>query len=408
MAYSATSLDLDQSFQAAVRLSETVSDQSQQILQADERISQTRGNLFPTVSGSASYLIQQAPSDPVAQSFFPTSQPNIKVSASQPLFRGLREFAALRQANRLAEAQGHNKGMVLMQLYNDVAQNFFMLLGYDQEMTNLKTQLKLYQDRIDELKLRTRTGQSSASDALTAEASQAVVQAQLKQINRDYKATWEVFSFLTGFSSDIQLTYKLDISKEDRPLDFYTKRLDERPDIKAAIEKVEAAEEGVSIAKGAHLPSADLLGNYYFLRPSGVFSEIRWDLQATLTIPIFSGGIIQSQVHQATSQRIQADLALSRVRRVAEQEVKTLFENYHSDLEQLTALERSMELNEKNYHILKRDYSRGLTRNLDVLQALTQFQESKRALDRTRWSAQATWTRLQILSAVRSLSELRK
>ena len=61
-----------------------------------------------------------------------------------------------------------------------------------------------------------------------------------------------------------------------------------------------------------------------------------------------------------------------------------------------------MKLAEQNYSVLKKDYSRGLTRNIDVLQAVSQFQESKRALNRARWNTQADLTRLQLISTLRN------
>jgi outer membrane protein len=408
-AYSDNSFGLEECFQAALSANEQVAYQEQQVIQAEERVAQARGNLYPNVSGSAVFAFTQAPSDPVAQSFYPTYQPNVKLTAAQPLFRGLREFAALRQANQISAMEGHTKEMVLIQIYSEVALHFFTLLGAEEELSNLKTQIQLYDDRISELNQRKITGQSGASEVLTARASQALVQAQFKQLNRERNATWEIFSFVTGLSADVSLHYDRPLTPpEVKPMSYYLETLQTRPDVLAAQDRFKAANEVVTIAKGAHLPSIDFLGNYYLVRPVGVFNDIRWDFQFTLSIPIFAGGIIQSQVQQAVSQRIQADLTLSRTLRLATQEVKTLYENYELDRDQLIALEASKDLNEKNYQVLKSEYSKGLTRNIDVLKALTDFQESKRALNRVQWSTQATWNRLQVLSAARPLSQTRK
>jgi outer membrane protein len=408
-AYSNTSFGLDECFQAAIATNEVIASHGQQVIQAKEIVAQARGSILPNISGYGTFAFSQAPSDPVAQSFYPTYQPNVRLAVTQPVFRGLREFAALRRANQIAEMEGHNKEMALIQLYNDVAFNFFALLAYEQELSNLKTQLQLYDERISELNQRQLTGQSSSSEVLTARATQALVQADYKQVNRNRNATWEVFSFLTGLAPGVTLRYELPrTNPKVKPISYYIESLQSRPDIQAAKEGFQAANESVTIARGAHLPSVDFQGNYYLVRPVGVFSEIRWDFQLTLSIPIFAGGIIQAQVRQAESQRVQADLALSRTVRLAEQAVRTLYENYELDSDQLISLETSTELNEKNYQALKSDYSKGLTRNLDVLVALTQLQESRRALNRVRWNTQATWQSLQVLSAARTLSQNRK
>lgn len=398
---------LDSSFQSAVRKSETLSDQDQQVVQAQERIAQARGSFFPNISGSAAYFVQQNPTDPVAQSIFPSSQPTVKLTATQPVFRGLRDFATLSQLGRHREAAEFAKEQALVQLYKDVLQNFFNILSLEQELKNLETQIGLYADRINDLHLRTRTGESSASDALSAQATQAGVKAQAKRIQGQIKAAREAYTYLTGLPQDTPLA---PIHVGDLPpslaLQEYMNGIEHRPDIRSAKQNLEASEAGVSSAKGGHLPTADLLANYYLIRPVGVFSDIRWDVQATLTLPIFSGGVTQSQVAEAASKRMQAELALSKARRLAEQEIRSVYETYQTDLEEVSALQLAMTLAEKNYQVLKRDYARGLTRNIDVLSALTQFQESKRALDRSRLNAQADHLRLGVISTQQALPQL--
>ena len=84
-----------------------------------------------------------------------------------------------------------------------------------------------------------------------------------------------------------------------------------RPEVTGQVSTREAAEEGVNIAWGGHLPTVGLTGDYYFTRPQGYSNGISWDFQFTLTVPIFEGGVIQSQVRAAASQERQAELTLS-------------------------------------------------------------------------------------------------
>jgi outer membrane protein len=65
------------------------------------------------------------------------------------------------------------------------------------------------------------------------------------------------------------------------------------------------------------------------------------------------------------------------------------------DASQLAALEKATEAARKNYEAQRHDYRLGLVTNLDVLQALTTFQENQRALDRARYTAKIDFFRLQ-------------
>jgi len=88
-------------------------------------------------------------------------------------------------------------------------------------------------------------------------------------------------------------------------------------------------------------------------------------------------------------------LDVSRTQRLAEQEVRSLYQSVVLDRSQLAALETAVEATRKNYEAQQRDYRYGLVTNLDVLQALTVYQENERALDRARYTAKLNYVRLQ-------------
>lgn len=395
-------LTLETCFQAATQRNETLLDYDQQILQSREQLSQAKGSMLPNISGSASHFIQDGLHNQF-ENIFPLSQSTVKITANQPIFRGLRDFAVLKQLGRSQEAKELFKEQARIQLYVEVVTHYFNILSLEQEIKNLEAQVALYGDRIEDLHRRAKTGESSASDSLTAQATQAGVQAQAKRIRGQWKTARESLHFLTGLSEDAPLVpYTGEALMPLPAVQTYLSSLESRPDIRAAQLVVEAAEASVSNAKGAHLPSADLSANYYLFRPAP-FDQSRWDVQATLTLPIFAGGATQAKVAEAASKRTQAEIALSKARRLAEQEVRALYEAYDTDLEEVKALERSMGLAEKNYGVLKKDYTKGLTRNIDVLSALTQFQESKRALDRSRFTAHSDLLRLKAVSTKQPL-----
>src|SRR3970282_842459 len=142
---------------------------------------------------------------------------------------------------------------------------------------------------------------------------------------------------------------------------------------------VTAAQENMSVAKGAKLPTVDLTANRYLDR-SGSLKDSTWDVAVELNVPLYSGGLLQSQVREAISQQTQAELAVSQVTRQAEQEIRALYQSVVYDSAQLDALEKATVAARKNYEAQQRDYRFGLVTNLEVIQALTAFQENKGAL----------------------------
>jgi outer membrane protein len=398
LAASAFATTLDESYSAALKRSETLSAQEKQALIADERYNQARGNILPNISANGSYLVQEQTGDPLTQAFFPHTAPEAKITLTQPIFRGLRELAALRQQGHLTRAEERATERAKLVLFNDVAHGYYVVLAAEQDVKNIENQLKLYDERITELTTRVRQGTSNKTDMLTLQASRANVTSQLENAKATVAAARESFVFLTGLPRETELAPVEGAYPKPAPLDSYLAKIESRPDMLDAKERDEAADEGVTIAKGAHYPSINFLGNYYFKRQSDVYKGIDWDVMFAASIPLFAGGTIEAQVRESVLVREQNDLLVSRRRRDAEREIRSLYSDYLAQLDSITALERSLEINERNYQLLKQDYRRGLTRNLDVLQALTSSEETRRALVRARYTSRDTWVQLQTAS----------
>ncbi len=383
---------LADAYAAALRQSETVATHGELIRQVEERYRQAVGSILPTVNAIATYTTQ----DPNAFLGYATGaqQSAVRLNATQPLFRGFREFAGLRYSERLVRAQGEARKQAELLLYLDVAQNFYALRSLETDLVNLDSEITLYERRIFDLRGRMKIGRSRLTEVLTTESAMLALRSQARAIGGQIRAAREVFAFLTGLPSTRVLKETFGNPATPQSLDAYLDRLEMRPDIRAGLERVAAAEESVGIASGAHWPSLDLNGNYYLLR-NGTASNATWDLQFVATLPLYAGGTVQSKVREAQSARSQEQLALDRLRRSAREEVASLYATLEADIEQVAELSRAAEVSVRNYQETSRDYRLGLSNNLEVLQALTAYQESHRSLDRARYSARLDRTRLE-------------
>lgn len=391
-------VDLNAAFQAALSQSETLASQERLVLIAEEHYSQAKGSLLPNLAINASYMIQDSPADPLAATFFPRFQPELKVTVRQPIFRGLREFAALRQSKSLINAEKYARESAIQFLYTDVSKSYHMVLGTEENLRSIQDQIKIVDDRTKELERRVQAGTSNETDLLAAQAARAKLKAELRTTQASISGARDAFAFLTALPSDTPLTPLPYIQHKLEPLANYLKEVERRPDIQGLTDRLQVYEDNVRIAKGAHAPNIDLLGNYYLKRQSEIYRGITWDVQAALSFPIFSGGVISSQVTESSLQKERADLELTRLRRQAEQQTRTLYNDYKMELESITDLEESVTLSEKNYQLLKRDFGRGLVRNLDVLQALTAAHEIRLELLRARFVARDKWVELNRVS----------
>jgi outer membrane protein len=391
---------LQSSYQAAVKRSETVAISIELINQAEERYRQGIGAILPNVSVVGSYLRQEQP-DNASSALYPGGQPLLKIQGTQVLFRGLREFAGLRQNQKLTQASQQDERQARTLLFNDVVQNFYTVLGLEKTLTNYNSEIGAYENRIKELRQRVRIGRSRESEVLTVEASLAGLRAQIESAKGQLNVARELYAFLTGMPAETPLQDDQPILRNVPPVEYYINGVEQRPDVAANKIRLGATEENLAIAKGAYLPSADFTGNYYLHR-FGATANVHWDIQFLATFPLYAGGTIDASVRQAASQIHQYELNMSLARRQGDEQIRAAYRTYAADQQQVEALRGSKLANERNLKAELTDYRLGLVTNLDVLNALISYQESERALDQAIFTTKLDYFRLESAAGMNS------
>jgi len=396
----AAGLTLDDAWTAALARSEAVGVAREQAVQAAERVRQAGGAVLPSVSGVASYLVQDEVKGALGKSIAPATQPFAKLTATQPLFRGLREFAALRAAKGLARAADESRRQAEAQLYGDVAQAYYAVLAAEADVAALASELDATATRITELEGRVRIGRSRQSEVLAARSARAGIEAQAAAFAGAVAAARDTLAFLTGLDPAVPLADAEPEPADPGALPDLLPRVADRPDVRAAALRADAAAEGVRVARGAWWPSLDLVGNYY-LKRTGVLEDSRWDAQLALTVPLFTGGVTAARVREARSAARQGDLEAARARRAGEQEVRMVYDRVAAGRTQVAALAGAADAAEKNAAEQRREYALGLVTNLEVLQSLAASQEAARALARGRFTLKADIIRLEAATGAR-------
>ncbi|MGZ3686757.1 MAG: TolC family protein [Bdellovibrionota bacterium] len=392
---------LEDCYRAALQRAETVGIQQELLVQAQENYNQAFGSVLPTISATGSWLYQSNYSS-TATALFPTSQPVAKITLAQPLFQGLKEFAGLNATKALVSSANFQKQRAMVVLFQDVSTNFYQIVTLEQDLRNIDYELSLYTKRVNELNQRVRIGRSRQAEVLTVQSAMASLKAQNEQVLGQLKVVREVFQIQTGLDLNTPIADSENLPAKLEPTESYLGHVEARPEIRSQRDQLVSAEEGIPIARAGHLPSLSVNGDFYLYKQFGdVAAPWNWDVQGVLTIPIYSGGVVQSKVRQAASQAHQSELALSQARKSAMQEILSDHAQTAADLSQLQALIDATGIAEKNFVAEERDYRLGLVANIDVLSALTNFVESRRAADRERALVKLDYSKLQAATAER-------
>jgi outer membrane protein TolC len=84
------------------------------------------------------------------------------------------------------------------------------------------------------------------------------------------------------------------------PEDAALQNAEERSDLRALQEDVEAKKYAIRVARADYWPGVNLVGDY-FTRRLGFQKEIDWDVLLNIDVPIFQGGRVAAQTDEALS-----------------------------------------------------------------------------------------------------------
>jgi outer membrane protein len=389
-------LTLDQCFSFAEKKSEDLMMQNERRTQAQQRVKENLGNILPAVG----YNYVKTYRD-TAGGLYPDDLNDSKFTLTQPLFYGLRDFEAYKQAKKQIETEAFNYESVERNLKSQVTAAFYSLALVNADITNIRNNEKLLEGRIIELTERVRLGKSRESELLMVQSQIAGLKAEEESDNGLIANAVENLAFLTGLNPSV-LSIKDDMPAVNsiEPLEVYVSSGRNRSDIKAAAGDVASQKYNVNIAKGAHLPTLDLDGSWYTQKSSS-YSGSKWDALITLNFPLFQGGSVKAKVMEETSRLKESEARLSFVMRETENEIRRLYQQATSSIKQTAAYQDAYEKTVKSYKMQLNDYRHGLVNNLEVLQSMSAMLDTKRNLDRALVRAKLDKVLLEIAASIK-------
>jgi outer membrane protein len=162
----------------------------------------------------------------------------------------------------------------------------------------------------------------------------------------------------------------------------------DNPDLGAALATVWEAGHDVAAARSAYLPPLTL--DYFYGIDATHFavnsvvdghklSNLGSSIVGTLNIPIWNWGATQSRVRQADLRRAQAGRELSLRQRKLLSDIRSMYSEADTALQELNGLRRSAELAEESLRLTTLRYKNGEGKVLEVVDAQTTFSSANSA-----------------------------
>ncbi len=353
-----------------------------------------RSGLYPTVDLAASagrQRLSQVGSQPLAGIDPVSNNYNVGLRAAYEVDLWGRIRSSANAAGQTLAATEFDREAIRISVAAETARGYFALVSADAELAVLRETLATREESVRLQQDRFQAGVASEFELRSAEAERAAITANVATATRVQKTTESALAVLLGRSPRAIYAPAVDRSEVARaaavvpevPAGLPSDLLAQRPDIRRSEAQLAASDFRVNEARSYYFPSLVLTGTYgsesaqlgnLFSGPAAV-----WSLAAALTQPIFSAGLIQSQVEAAEARREQAIVGYQQTVQAAFREAHDSFVAHRSAREVFVAqterrdrLAQALELAQLRYQAGYSPYIEVLDAQRTLLQAETE------------------------------------
>ncbi len=320
-----------------------------------------------------------------------TRERDINASLSQPIVN-FASIANLRAAHATNDAQEQTYRAALQNLYVRVASAYFNVLIAEDSLDINKAYEDAYKQEFDQSSERFKNGLATEADMTQSQALYLYIKSQRISSQDSLKDALRGLEQITG-----KPTGTLKKLRDDLPMQppvpndakaWVDAAMQTNPTILAAHYAVTADEHKITAARSGHLPTINgTLGYGKFGSWSSIVSQGSRNSSANgpstttiglvLSVPIFSGGLTQSQVRQAIYQRDADEGNLETLRRQAARDANNYFNLVNDGIEQVDSARTSLAAATKYVASMRAAYTIGtqnLTNVVFAIQTLAEVQ----------------------------------
>lgn len=314
---------------------------------------------------------------------------NLRLTLQQPVFTGFRISSGASMADNAARAAGEEYNRDRSELVYAVTNAYWSLFKaielrnlIDENAAQMKAHLQDVQNFLAQ-------GMATNNDVLKVQVQYSNVQLQQIDARNSVQLATIGLANVMGISLDTKIELRSVPARPDaadgdsllRPGslpslgELVGLAFARRPELKAVEYRVQAGENGVSMARSGWFPQIFLTGNYNYARPNQRFVPTQdvfkdtWDVSLVATWDIWNWGTTSHQTNQAQAQLSQTMDAQSQLRDAVRLEVTQSYLVLKQAGERITVAGESVAQAEENHRVTNEKFKSGLALNSELLDA---------------------------------------
>lgn len=406
LAQQASAFDLNDAWRAAQGYNSDYAAARADLDAGRELTVQGRAQLLPQVGLSGNYS-HNTPATPSGMNSYDSS--GYGVQLSQPLF-DVAKYAAW-QKGKIGSSQAELAFVASeQQLLVTVARAYFDVLLAQDTLAANRASKKAYATQLAQAKTSFELGTATITDTHEAQAGYDGAVAKEIAAESQLEISRNNLLRLTGLSPDA-----IQPLKDSLPLDTPTPATLEgwiqlavanSPSLKSAEQSVELAKAGITEKRANQLPTITLNAGYNEAR-SNAFGSVPVtrgnSVGVTVSLPLFAGGGIDSQVREAVARKDSAADKLESARRQLREDVRRAWLGVTSGAALVRAQQQLVLSANSKVESTRLGKEVGIRTNLDLLQAEQAYYDAVTSLATARYDYLTA--RLQLAQAAGTLDE---
>ncbi|MGI2260504.1 outer membrane channel protein TolC [Shewanella sp. GXUN23E] len=395
----ATAEDLLQIYQQALTNDPVVLQAQAQRNSLYEKIEESRAPLLPSLSASVGY----------GKSWTDTNNNNFGVSDSDAFTGGLTlnqvvynhsAWVGLNIAELAASQADASYASSLQGLIIRVTTAYFNVLSAQDALEFQKAQVAAIGRQLEQTKQRFAVGLTAITDVHEAQAQYDLSRAQEIQAENTVQNNYQALQEITGLPYD-QLAI-LDTKRFSASMPMPSSAAEwlkqaENSSLQLLAQRIakDIANEQIGLAKAGHMPSVNFTAGYKASvdgsQHTPTFSGDTNDSGTTnvglnVSIPIFEGFKVSSQVNQAQYNFVSASEQLEQTHRAVSKDIRSNFNNVVAAISSIKAYEQTVISSESALKATEAGFEVGTRTIVDVLNSTQNLYNSKRQLSDARYA----------------------
>ncbi|WP_431824314.1 efflux transporter outer membrane subunit [Burkholderia sp. F1] len=351
----------------------------------------TRSALFPQVAAGLDAERQRSsrsgaiPLPATVPSVSNQFQATLSATWDLDLFGKVRRETEAARANLRASEEARRA--TILTLVASVASSYITLRSLDRQLEIAKATTASRADSVRVFTARFNGGEVSQMELAQSQSEYEATLATISQLDTQIAQQEHALSVLLGRNPGPIMRGRplAELETPAVPAGLPSDLLERRPDLRQAEQNLIAQNALIGAARALYFPSISLTG--LFGSVSAQFSNLftgparAWSFAGSATLPIFTGGNITGQVHQADARRQEALYAYQKAIEVAFQQVEDALVGLQKSREQLATQARQIDALRTYERLARLRYEGGYTSYIEVLDA-----------ERTLFNAELSYT----------------